>query len=155
MPASTSSLEFSHKSDVKAVVHRCLHFCLLCSYDWDLAFMINSALLSVAFLLEQTVWEAQGNEAFGVPSAVKNRSLFILFGQYQTELTNSKLKQEVIRECLISEKWTLQLYFTHLDPPQPKFVGMECYRDGFEFLLSGYQVKRVFHGLELMAWNLW
>lgn len=67
-------------------------------------FMINSALLSVAFLLEQTVWEAQGNEAFGVPSAVKNCSLFILFGQYQTELTNSKLKQEVIRECLISEK---------------------------------------------------
>lgn len=33
MPASTPSLEFSHKRNVKAAAHQCLPLCLLCSYD--------------------------------------------------------------------------------------------------------------------------
>jgi len=58
-------------------------------------------------VLEQTVWEAQGDEAFGVPCPVINSSIFILFGQYQPELMNNKLKQEDISKCLISEVNTL------------------------------------------------
>lgn len=103
--------------DVKAAAHSVLTLCLLCSYDWDLVFVISK------------------HKMFGKHSKMKHSEFLVQekiphFLYYLGSIRQNRWTASWNRRTL-GNAWFQRddnlIYFTHLDPPQLRFVGMKWY----------------------------
>lgn len=141
MPASTSSLEFSHKGNVKAA-HQCLVLHLLYSNGWGLVFTINSVFLSEAFIFLNKVL-AKHKEMKILDLTVQLKTSLFLY--YLDDIRQKEWRRCWNRWILGNAWWKRNEHLFYLVSAQSEFVGQECYS-----LLVAIRQNVVF-----MGWRSW
>lgn len=141
MPASTSSLEFSHKGNVKAA-HQCLVLHLLYSNGWGLVFTINSVFLSEAFIFLNKVL-AKHKEMKILDLTVQLKTSLFLY--YLDDIRQKEWRWCWNRWILGNAWWKRNEHLFYLVSAQSEFVGQECYS-----LLVAIRQNVVF-----MGWRSW
>lgn len=141
MPASTSSLEFSHKGNVKAA-HQCLVLHLLYSNGWGLVFTINSVFLSEAFIFLNKVL-AKHKEMKILDLTVQLKTSLFLY--YLDDIRQKEWRRCWNRWILGNAWWKRNEHLFYLVSAQSEFVGQECYS-----LLVAIRQNVVF-----MGWSSW
>lgn len=141
MPASTSSLEFSHKGNVKAA-HQCLVLHLLYSNGWGLVFTINSVFLSEAFIFLNKVL-AKHKEMKILDLTVQLKTSLFLY--YLDDVRQKEWRRCWNRWILGNAWWKRNEHLFYLVSAQSEFVGQECYS-----LLVAIRQNVVF-----MGWRSW
>lgn len=144
MPASTSSLEFSHKGNVKAA-HQCLVLHLLYSNGWGLVFTINSVFLSEAFIFLNKVL-AKHKEMKILDLTVQLKTSLFLY--YLDDIRQKEWRRCWNRWILGNAWWKRNERLFYLVSAQPEFVGQEHYSH-----LVAIRQNVVFMGWS--SWNPW